>query len=236
MNKFIISAACAAIIATMSGGASAQSAKFAASWDTDEVATLAATSACVDSACSGQDETTEAEVEMAQIHIGASKSVLISVSSEVGIYMMTTAKGGKNNSDGDFSSSAMGEGNVDVTLSLIDQASGDECSIAPNSTITLKNEMRKLTVSGGGTFADTDDEFWIEVGIETNSAGAHHFEFIGVECGQGTYDLTATFDLTAIAEALGVSSSAEVVVTLGDRLVSMQEVRAVKGSLVSDGD
>lgn len=140
----------------------------------------------------------------------------------------------KSTTDGDFSSSAMGTGSVDVTLSL-DATNGATCNIEPNSTITLKSEMRKLTVSGGGISVD-DDQFWINVGIETNSIGAHHFEFLGVECEQGDYLLTADFDLTAIAEASGVDSNAEVIVTLGDRMITMQEVRAVKGSLVSDLD
>jgi hypothetical protein len=228
-NRVLLAAAALSIVSTT---ALAQSAKFAASWDTDAVE-VAAESTCGDE-CSGEDTQTLAETEMATLHVGSKKSILVGVSSEIGIYILTEAKGGKN-ADGDFSSSAMGEGSVDVTLSL-EAANGATCDIAPNNTITLKSEMRKLTVSGGGTFADQDDEFWINVGIETNSIGAHHFEFLGVECAQGDYVLDATFNLTAIAEALGVDSNAEVIVTLGDRMITMQEVRAVKGSLVSDVD
>ncbi|HEB26687.1 MAG TPA: hypothetical protein ENI05_02770, partial [Porticoccus sp.] len=209
------------------------SAKFAAGWDTDVVA-VGAYSDCVDSTCSGKETNTKAEVELAKLHVGAQKSILVGVSSEIGIWMLTEAKGGKN-STGDFSSSAMTEGSVDVTLTLMTD-DGTTCDIAPDNSVTLKSEMRKLTVSGGGTFEDTTDEFWINVAIETDSKGAHHFEFLGTECEQGEYTLTAIFDLTAIAEAGGVDSAADVVVTLGDRMITMQEVRAVRGSLVSDDD
>ena len=229
-NRVLLAAAALSIVSTT---ALAQSAKFAASWDTD-ARSVAAESACVDSICDPRESNTVAETEMATLHVGSQKSILVGVSSEIGIYMLTEAKGGKSTT-GDFSSSAMGEGSVDVALSL-EATNGATCDIAPNNTITLKSEMRKLTVSGGGTFADQTDEFWIKVGIETNSIGAHHFEFLGVECDQGDYLLTARFDLTAIAEALGVDSNAEVIVTLGDRMITMQEVRAVKGSLVSDAD
>jgi hypothetical protein len=228
-NLFLITSIASVIVsAPVLAGPSA---KFAASWDTDPVA-VAASSGCISSACTGIDTAIKTEIEMATLHVGAQKSILVGVSSEIGIYLLTAAKGGKN-IDGDFSSSALAEGSVDVTLSLIAD-NGAICAIAPDSNVTLKSEMRKLIVSGGGTFVDTDDEFWINVAIATESKGAHHFEFLGVECAQGDYKLTATFDLAAIADAAGVDSTAEVVVTLGDRMVTMQEVRAVKGSLVSD--
>ena len=234
MKRIITTAILASTMFSVS--AMAASAKFAASWDTDPVA-VAAHEECIDSVCTGNDSEIKAEVEMATLHVGAQKSILVGVSSEIAIYLLTEAKGGKNTTDGDFSSSALAEGSVDVTLSLV-ASNGEVCSIAPNNTVTLKSEMRKLTVSGGGTFEDTDDEFWINVAIETESKGAHHFEFLGVECAQGDYLLTATFNLTAIADAAGVDSTADAAVTLGNRMITMQEVRAVKGSLVcgDEGD
>ena len=229
MKRLLI---CIVIASTLFSATSmAQSAKFAASWDTDLV-DVSATSACIDSACNGNDTNTIAEVEMATLHVGSQKSILVGVSSAIGIYLITEAKGGKNSDGSGFSSSAMAEGSVDVTLSL-EADNGAVCNIAPNDTVTLKSEMRKLTVSGGGSF---DGDFWVNVAIETNSQGAHHFEFLGVECDQGDYELVATFDLTAIAGAAGVDSAADVTVTLGDRMITMQEVRAVKGSLVPDID
>ena len=228
MKRLLISVVLAS--AMFSVGAMAQSAKFAASWDTNPVVETAY-SECIDSACDGKVTNTKSDIEMATLHVGAKKSILVGVSSEIGIWMLTQAKGGKN-ADGDFWSSAMTEGSVGVTLSL-EATNGETCAIAPDNSVTLKSEMRKLTVAGGGSFEDLTDTFWIDVAIETESKGAHHFEFLGVECAQGDYLLMATFDLTAIAEAAGVDSTAHVVVTLGDRMITMQEVRAVKGSIVS---
>jgi hypothetical protein len=149
--------------------------------------------------------------------------------------LVTTAKGGRKNDGGtttNFSSTAKASGSVDVALSLIND-DGEECGIAPSNGVTLKSEMRELTVSGGGDMTMLDDEeFWIEVGITTDSKGAHHFEFLGVDCTQGNYTLTATFNLTALTEASGYDSNALAAVTLYDRMITMQEVRAVKGSIV----
>ena len=229
MKRVLISVVLAS--AMFSVGAMAQSAKFAASWDTDPVV-ASAFATCQDCGTTVTDSDSVAEIEMATLHVGTHKSILVGVSSEIGIYLLTEVKGGKN-SGGGFESTALAEGSVDVSLSLVAD-DGAVCNIAPDSSVTLKSEMRKLTVSGDGTFADTDDEFWINVAIETDSIGAHHFEFLGVECDQGWYTLTAQFDLAALAEASGYDATAEAVVTLGDRMITMTEVRAVKGSLVED--
>ena len=127
-------------------------------------------------------------------------------------------------------STARAEGAVDVTLTLVDPGGAVCQTIAPTDSITLKSEMRELTV-GADT---TADQVEVVVGILTDSVGAHHFEFLGVECEQGWYTLTATFDLTALASASGLKADADVWVSLGSRLVTLQVVRAVKGSLVED--
>ena len=90
--------------------------------------------------------------------------------------------------------------------------------------------LEKLTIPDLGDSEDVE----VIVGIETESIGAHHFNFLGVECGQGWYVLTATFDLSALAAVTGLKADADVVVTLGSRIITLQEVRAVKGSLVED--
>lgn len=172
---------------------------------------------------------------MATLKVPEGKEILMGVSSEIGIHLITEAKGGRKDVgdvESNFSSTAKAQGDVDVTLSL-EQADGTTCGIAPSNSVTLKSEMRELTVSGGGDMSMlTDEEFWINVKIETDSIGAHHFEFLGVDCDGGDYTLTATFDLTAITEASGYDSSATATVTLWDRMITMQELRAVKGSIV----
>jgi hypothetical protein len=245
MNRVIFVAVAASVL--LCGPVMAQSAKFSASWDNDPV-TVKAEAWSVDDVvnyeCNDAGDAdgicVVAEVEMAKLHVGSQKSILVGVSSEVGIYLVTTAKGGRKDTGGveaNLSSSATAEGTVEVNLTL-ENEDGTSCAIAPDNSVILKSESRTLTVSGGGSdpldLLLEDQEFWIEVGITTDSKGATHFEFLGVECEQGTYTLTATFDLTAIADASGYDASSEAVVSLTDRMITMQEVRAVKGSLVPD--
>jgi hypothetical protein len=235
MKRFLISIVL--ISALFSVTAAAQSAKFAASWDINPVS---ATSwdEC-DPAdippCTDNPDGVNVDVEMARLKVPEGKEIFIGVSSEILIHLITEAKGGRKNDGGtttNFSSTAMASGSVDVTLSLVSDA-GDVCGIAPSNSVTLKSEMRELTVSGGGDMTMLEDEeFWIEVGITTDSKGAHHFEFLGVDCTQGMYTLTATFDLLALTEASGYDSYALATVTLYDRMITMQQVRAVKGSIV----
>ena len=220
--------------AMFSAGAMAQSAKFAASWDVNPV-WATSSDACVSGTCSDNDDGVMVDVEMATMKVPEGKEIFVGVSSEILINLVTVAKGGRKNDGGtttNFESTAKASGSVDVTLSLVSTA-GDVCGIAPSNSVTLKSEMRELTVTGGGDMTMLDDEdFWIQVGIETDSKGAHHFEFLGVDCPQGDYTLTATFDLLALTEASGYDSSALATVTLFDRMITMQQVRAVKGSVV----
>jgi len=239
MNRLLL----AAIAATTfcAGPVMAQSAKFAAGWDTAPVSATSNDSCVYDplldsSICTDNPDGTNVTMLLATLKIPQGKEVLVSVSAETLIHLITEAKGGRKNVSDvteNFSSRALAQGDVEVTLSLV-ATNGSTCGIAPDSNVTLASEMRELTVSGGGDMTMlTDEDFWIEVGIETASKGAHHFEFLGVNCDQGDYSLTATFDLTAITKASGYDSNAVATVTLYDRMVTMQEVRAVKGSLVS---
>ena len=232
MKRFLICIVLASAI--FSTGAMAQSAKFAASWDTNP-RTATSSDECISGVCSDNLDDVVVDVEMAELKVPEGKEIFIGVSSEILIHLVTTAKGGRKNDAGtttNFSSTAKASGSVDVTLSLIND-DGEVCGIAPSNNVTLKSEMRELTVTGGGDMTMLEDEeFWIEVGITTDSKGAHHFEFLGVDCTQGNYTLTATFNLTALAEASGYDSDALATVTLYDRMITMQLVRAVKGSVV----
>ena len=242
--KFIVASCISvAFVGFLSTSAFAQSAKFAASWDNDPITAEAHASCDSDSENAIPDCPVNgdpvvdgphmmAETEMATIHIGTHKSIFIGVSSQIGIHLITWAKGKGGSTVEDITSRALASGMVELTVALESDNGGVCQTIAPSNKITLKSEMRELTV--GAT--STAEEVEVMVGIETNSISAHHFEFLGVECDQGTYKMTATFDLTALAEAAGYDASADVVVTLGDRMVTLQEVRAVKGSLMPDID
>jgi hypothetical protein len=222
-----------ALFSFFSTSAFAQSAKFAATWNTDDV-TVAANASCdsdpetedIPDCPDEESQNLIAQAEMATIHIGSHKSILVGVSSQIGIHLLTIAKGKGGSTVEDVTSTARAEGDVGLGLTLV-ASNGNMCqTIAPSDSITLKKEIRELQV--GAT--STADEVEVMVGIDTMSESAHHFEFLGVECPQGTYTLTATFDLTALARAAGYDATAAATVTLGDRMVTLQEVRAVKGS------
>ena len=206
------------VSAMFSVSAMAQSAKFAASWDNEVVTAFAD--------APGTSPGTTAEVEMATLHVAQHKSVLMGVSAQIGIHLITIAKG---KSDGSVVGVALAEGSVAATVTLVNQDGGSDCTVAPGP-IVFKSEMRELTVSASATEGDIE----VSVGIDTESVSANHFNFLGVECEQGTYKMMADFDLDALATASGADSSSEVTVTLGSRMITMQEVRAVKGSLVED--
>ena len=216
MKRLLISIVLASTMFSFS--AMAQSAKFAASWDNDDVTAFAN--------APGTSPGWNAELEMATLHIAQHKSVLMGVSAQIGIHLITIAKG---KSDGDVEGTALADGSVEVTVTLVNQDGGSNCTVAPGP-IVLKAEMRELKVKATATEGDIE----VTVSIDTNSVSANHFNFLGVQCDQGTYKMMADFDLDALATASGAGSSSEVTVTLGSRMITMQEVRAVKGSLIED--
>lgn len=224
-----VAAAAAMILGFAASGAQAASAKFAASYDEDPVWTFAFDTTTT----SGNEFNTIAEMDMATIHIGSSKSVLISISGQVGIALLTAAKG-KSDKDGSTGTSvAVAAAGVGLGLTLIDvDDPTNECTVVPGPVI-FDAQLQALAVS-----AKADDETSIEIGVAllTAEASAHHFEFIGLQCGQGTYKATATFDLAALALAFGQESLAGALVVLGNRIITLQEVRAVKDSIIHDGD
>ena len=207
MNSKLLSLAAVAALAIgfASSGAHAQSAKFAATWDTDDITAFATSSCDSDGNCDGPDMGMNGTIEMADIHISTHKSALIGVSAQVGIHLITIAKGKGGANTTNVESTALAQGDVIVVVTLVNQGSGSDCTVAPGP-IVFKSEMRELKVSADSTA----DEVEVSVGIDTNSVSANHFNFLGVECDQGWYKMMADFDLSALADASGVDSTGEV--------------------------
>ncbi len=65
-----------------------------------------------------------------------------------------------------------------------------------------------------------------------DTTAAHHFNFIDVALEQGFYDVVVVFDLSAFVAIVGADAIARAKVILGPRMVTAQEVRAVKGQLI----
>ena len=80
-----------------------------------------------------------------------------------------------------------------------------------------------------GVNSEDDDEVLVYLKLSTTAA--HHFNFLGVDLDQGIYDVVAVFDLSAFVDVVGEDAMAEAEVILGPRMVTVQEVRAVKDEL-----
>ena len=81
-----------------------------------------------------------------------------------------------------------------------------------------------------------------EIGLILDTVAAHHFNFVLPDMDQGEYDITAYFITTAdvevdidevsVEEGGTVSGSAFANAFIGKYMVTVQQVRAVKGSIL----
>lgn len=223
MNKHCTSILAILFVALAAAPALAQSAKFAAAYDTDPV--------IVDTGIVNDEQGNRvvgAEADIATIHVAQQKDLLIGVSAQIGIYTMTLAK-----SRTGVASTAIAEGEVGVTVRLAPFGSDNVCTADPAypaaapGQVTFAARMQKLTVT-----ADTDEAVAVQLILDTTAA--HHFNFLGIDLAQGTYDVTACFDLSAFADIVGEDALAQAKVTLGKRVVAVEEVRAAKGGIIDE--
>ncbi len=232
MKKLALLLAAAAMVA-FAGSAMAQSAKFAAGWSND-VKFVQAVEADPNTTptCTNSDNTAAcfiAEVLLTTIDVPQWKDLLIGVSAQIGLVTFTEAKGKSTDTS---LASATAEAGVDVTLELREatgSGTGTLVQYAAPGKVTFASRMQVLKV--GVTDSDPDNLTTVTVSLLLDTTAAHHFNFIGVDLDQGDYDVVAVFDLSAFAEVVGEDSLAEARVILGPRMVTVQEVRAVRGSL-----
>lgn len=227
----------ASLLATglMASGAFAQSAKFAASWDDDvkvvdaRIASGGAAACFGDGSGSGTsgDPCVLAEALLTTLDVAQQKDLLIGVSAQIGLVTFTQAKG--KNSDPTIGS-ALASASVAVTLELRDPGTGGVIQVAAPGPVIFAARLQELKVDvKGGDPLDPPTEVIISLLLDTTAA--HHFNFLGVDLDQGFYDVVAVFDLSAFVAIVGEDAIAEAKVTLGPRMVTAQEVRAVRGAL-----
>ena len=240
MNKLLVGFGAAALTATLAAGsAMAQSAKFVASWENDVKIVHAYVDSIVGeetaSECRGDgtgtgtvsDPCILAEETLATLDVAQQKDLLIGVSAEIGLVTFTQAKG-KGGSESQIGS-ASASGSVKVTVELRDPETGDTIQTAAPGQVTFAARLQELTVAVEDS--DIDNLTEVTIGLLLDTTAAHHFNFIGVDLDQGTYDVVAVFDLSAFVGIVGEDAIAEAKVTLGPRIVTAQEVRAAKGAL-----
>ena len=234
--------------AMFSVGAMAQSAKFAAGWETTVVSVKAeivdgdSAATCSGSGITGGagtlgDPCVISEVTLTTLDVAQQKDLLIGVSAQIGLVTFTQAKG-KHSGDGTATEgSATASAGIDVTLELRD-SNGAVVQIAAPGAVTFASRLQELkvnvpecevTIEDLATTYEADCE--VLVSLLLNTTGAHHFNFIGVDLDQGVYDVVAVFDLSAFVDIVGEDAAANAEVVLGPRMVTAQEVRAAKGAL-----
>lgn len=218
MKRLTFALLAAAALGFAASPAEAQSAKFAASYDTDAV--------IVDTGLItiGNKTVTGAEVDLATIHVASQKDLLIGVSAQIGIYTLTEARSREGNT-----STAIAEGNVAATVVYAPTGTADICAngtAAAPGEVTFAARLQELSVTN-----DAENEVVVRLVLDTTAA--HHFNYLGIDLAQGTYDVAACFDLRAFAEVIG-DGEARAKVALGKRVVAVQEVRAAKGGIVDE--
>jgi hypothetical protein len=195
--------------------ANAQSAKFSAVYDTDDITV----SQPVGTA-------NLQEMDLATIRVPQNKEILITLSGEVNIVTFTAAKG--KNTTAKVTSSSKGEANVTVKY-----ASSTEADVCSNGTEakpgTITMASREQTLSVDVTTTDLDDlDAVIEVlvELELDTTAAHTFQFLAPNVDAGEYKVAACWDLTAT----GADGDQTAMVVLQNRIMTLQEVRAVNSA------
>lgn len=169
---------------------------------------------------------------MASLDVAQQKDLLIGVSAQIGLVTLTVAKG-KSGSATQVGE-ALASAGVDVTLELREAnglGTGALVQIAAPGKVTFASRLQELKV----TVADSDTDFLTEVTVSLllDTTATQHFNFLGVDLDQGVYDVVAVFDLSAFVAIVGEAAVAEAEVILGPRMVTAQEVRAAKDSLIA---
>lgn len=261
MKRLITSVVLATTL--FSVGAMAQSAKFAAVWTDgttvvrSEACATTSGDYCTEAGLSNTGETVG--LTMATIKVPQSKELLVGISAQVELMTETIVKGKR----GSLSKAmAMAEGGVELSacnasgcypgmpgrIVLSSRTQELEAILAGIiEDCTVEVQVDPDTGTGAGTFDLGDctvaDEM---IGLALSTMAAHHFNFVFPDLPQGDYDIIARFSTNALATAEAScpaespycedgdgNASASAYAIIGKTMMTIQEVRAVKGSLGS---
>ena len=73
---------------------------------------------------------------------------------------------------------------------------------------------------------------FVTVALENDTTAAHHFNFLAVDLDSGEYDIWACFSGEAFKD-IEPDATASAFVAVRQRIVTIQEVRAVKDSILT---
>jgi len=226
------------------------SAKFAAVYGDGGpyvVSTAVITDATVDTVDSGSNS----GYTFATIKVPQDKELLIGVSAEVGLTTDTSIKG----RNGGAAKSIAGAAGF-VEICALHAGTDVVAACAAPGPVTLSSRIQTLSATLGGVIEDCTDtsgdgvidvqtECTVsdeEIGLMLDTVAAQHFNFVLPNMDQGEYDITAYFMTTAdvavdidevsVIDGGTVSGSAFANAFIGKYMVTVQQVRAVKGSIL----
>ncbi|HUS54901.1 MAG TPA: hypothetical protein VMY41_12990 [Thermohalobaculum sp.] len=237
--------AAVAAIALFATGASAQSAKFAANYAMDTV-TLADFELNNTVGFEVDRSDTFATELLATIRAPKGKEFLIGVSGVANIVTFTEVKA--RNKAG--ASTAVAEGIMNLEVRYAPTGTANICTnelglLAAPGPLTFAARKQTLSVTVDLDVIDTttdlvaedlaiDGSVTVALGLDTTAA--HHFNFVAIDLpASGEYDVVACFSgdgSVSVTEAELGDNTARSFVAIAHRMVTVQEVRAVKDSII----
>ena len=220
----------------------APSAKFAAVWsDTPLIAET--TAETCDPAIDDFDTDSATGALLATMKMPSGKEILAGISAESSILLRTSVSGKRGGSG-----TATATGTVGVRIKAVNVATGQIHLAVPSPDITLNARVQQLSATLGGVIdscSDANGDGVIDVDTEcvvtdemidllTQNTSANHFNVVFPNLPAGTYRIKARFTVTSTSAADVVGDACAFAgshVLLSDRIVTLQDVRAVKGEI-----
>ncbi len=235
MRKLGLAVVALALATFVSGPAYAgPSAKFAADWAADTVTLAEITVGEGEGTNSSTDAQIRAAELMATIKVPQGKELLIGVSGVANLITFTKVKG--KNKAGEIT--AVAEATMDLEVRFAPVGTADVCvtdggTVAIPGAITFASRKQTLSIEVDllNDGMDTITGF-VSVALELDTTAAHHFNFLAVDLDSGEYDIWACFSGEAFKD-IEPDALASAFVAVQQRIVTVQEVRAVKDSILT---
>ena len=238
MKKLLCVIAAICLVSFVAGSALAgqPSAKFAATWSTEPgVASMAYVPYTTEDAI---DLDWNMGYTLAKIKVPQDKELLVGLSAEIGLVTDTSIRGKEGGT-----AKAIAGGKANVTIFAIPEPFNNNWAgirKAKPGRIMLSSRFQVLDATLGGVLESCEECTFTdeEIGFLQGTLAAHHFNFLFPDMDQGVYKIVAFFTTGAIAgvdicEACdgSASASAFAFAIIGKTMLTVQQVRAVEGSL-----
>jgi hypothetical protein len=220
------------------------SAKFAAVWSDNPLIAQTTASTC-DADVDNFEESSATGALLATMKMPSGKEILAGISAESEILLTTGVKGKQGGSG-----TATATGTVGVRIKAVNVDTDQIYFPVPNGNITLHARTQTLSATLGGVLdsctdsngdgvidGETECTFTDEqIELITGHTSANHFNVVFPNLPSGTYQIRARFTVgstsgASVSDPDNACAWAGSYVALGDRIVTLQDVRAVKGAI-----